>query len=148
MESVTSQDITPIDVPGKLISGAVKSVMVCFYLPVVLVFSILGLVLAGPGILPNLILGSFNILTISSLIAYFNLRELPFTVSALDASKGMTTRNMLTMLILFILGGFHWLIFDYLWAVVILAILAIIAAWMVMDSIRNLSWTKIRKGAL
>ena len=137
-------DISPVDTPGKVISGAVKSVMVCFYLPIVLIFAILGLVFAGPAILPNLILGSFNILTIGSLIAYFNLRALPFSMSALNASKGRTvTRNMLSMFIPMALGGFHWLIFDNIWAVAILAVLAIIAAWMVMDSIRNLTWAKI-----
>lgn len=136
--------ISPVDTPGKVISGAVKAVIACFYIPIVLIFSILGLAFVGPSILPNLLLGCFNILTISSLIAYFNVRDLPFTVSAQNASKGRTQmRNMLTMFVPLILGGIHYLIFDYTWAVVILAILAMIATWMVMDSIRNLSWAKI-----
>ncbi len=136
--------ITPVDIPGRLISGALKSVFLGFYLPVVLVFSVISSLLIGPAIIPNLILGFFNVLTVTTLMAYINLRELPFTVSSQNVSKGTTTtRNMVATFIPIILGVFHWLIFDYLWAVVILAILAIFAAWMVMDSVRNLSWAKI-----
>ncbi len=137
--------ITPVDIPGRLISGALKSVFLGFYLPVVLVFSVISAIIIGPVIIPNLILGFFNVLTVTTLMAYINLRELPFTVSTQNVSKGTTTtRNMVATFIPLILGLFHWLIFDYLWAVVILAILAIIAAWMVMDSVRNLSWAKIQ----
>ena len=136
--------ITPIDAPGKLLSGALKSVIVCFYIPIVLLFSLFGIVIIGPSILPNLVLGCFNVLAVTSLIAYMTLRKLPFSVSSQDASRNKTTaRNFLTMLIPMLLGGIHWLIFDYTWAVVILAILAVIATWMIMDSIRNMSWAKI-----
>jgi len=136
--------ITPIDAPGKLLSGALKSVIICFYIPIVLLFSLFGIVIIGPSILPNLVLGCFNVLAVTSLIAYMTLRKLPFSVSSQDASRNKTTaRNFLTMLIPMLLGGIHWLIFDYTWAVVILAILAVIATWMIMDSIRNMSWAKI-----
>ncbi|HEX7411449.1 MAG TPA: hypothetical protein VF298_04840, partial [Bacteroidales bacterium] len=137
--------VCPIDTPGKIISGAVKSVMAYFYIPIVVIFALPALVFVGTGILPNLILGCFNILIITSLIAYFSLRELPFSVSAQNASKGRTiSRNIITTLIPLVFGFFHWLIFDFLWVVIILAVLAIIATYMVMDSIRNLSWSKIK----
>jgi hypothetical protein len=137
--------ITPVDAPGKLLSGALKSVIICFYIPIVLLFSLFGIVIMGPSILPNLVLGCFNVLAISSIITYINLRQLPFSVSSQDASRNKTTsRNFLTMLIPMILAGIHWLIFDFTWAVVILAVLSVIATWMIMDSVRNLSWAKIR----
>jgi hypothetical protein len=47
------------------------------------------------------------------------------------------------MLIPGLLGVIHWLIFDYTWAIVVLAVLAVIATWMIIDSIRNLGWAKI-----
>jgi len=68
---------------------------------------------------------------------------LPFSMSSQNVSKSRTNRNFLTMLIPGIIGVFHWLIFDFTWAVVVLAILSVIATWMIMDSIRNLSWAKI-----
>jgi len=135
--------ITPVVKPGQLISGAVKSVIACFYIPVVLIFLVFSILLIGPGILPNLVFGCFNILAVSSFIAYLNLRVLPFSVSSQDVSKGRTNRNFLTMLIPVFLGVIHWLIFDFTWAVVILAALSVIATWMIVDSIRNLSWARI-----
>ena len=136
--------ITPIDAPGKLLSGALKSIIICFYIPIILLFSLFGIVIIGPTILPNLVLGCFNVLAISSLIAFMTLRKLPFSVSSQDASRNKTTsRNFLTMLVPMILGGIHWLIFDFKWAVVILAVLAVAATMMILDSIKNLSWAKI-----
>jgi len=135
--------ITPVVKPGQLISGAVKSVIACFYIPVVLIFLVFSILLIGPGILPNLVFGCFNILAVSSFIAYLNLRVLPFSVSSQDVSKGRTNRNFLTMLIPVFLGVIHWLIFDFTLAVVILAALSVIATWMIIDSIRNLNWAKI-----
>jgi ABC-2 type transport system permease protein len=136
--------ICPLDTPGKILSGAVKSVMVSFYIPILLIFALFGVVFGGPVIIPNLILGCFNVLTIGSLIAFFNLKQLPFSVSPQNAPKGRTmNRNFISMLIPGFLGILHWFIFDYIWAVMILAVLSVIATWMVMDSIRNLSWAKI-----
>jgi len=136
--------ITPVDTPGKLISGALKSVIACFYIPIALVFSFIGVFLIGPSVIPNLVLGCFNVLAVSSLMAYLSLRELPFTVSPQNASKGKTmSRNMIATFIPIVIGFCHWLIFDYLWAVALLAVLAVIATWMILDSIKNLTWAKI-----
>ncbi len=136
--------ITPVDLPGRLISGALKSVIVCFYFPVIVVITLLGLFLIGPAIIPNLMLGCFNVIAVSTLMTYLNLRQLPFTVSMQDAPKGQTMiRNLFATLLPLIAGVCHWFIFDYLWAIGLLAILAIIASWMIMDSIKNLGWDKI-----
>jgi ABC-2 type transport system permease protein len=136
--------ISPIEKPGTVISGAIKSAMVYFYTPIVLILSILGLVFVGPGILPNLVLGCFNILSISSLIAYLNLRELPFSVSSANASKGRTViRSMITMFIPAAFGFFQWIIFEYIWIVLIFAALAVIATWMMLDSIKKIGWERL-----
>jgi ABC-2 type transport system permease protein len=136
--------ISPIETPGTIISGALKSALAYFYTPILLVFAILGVLFVGPGILPNLVLGCFNILAICSLIAYFNLREFPFSVSASNASKGRTMiRSMITLIVPAAFGFFQWIIFDYTWIVMIFAALAIIATWMVLDSIKKMSWTKL-----
>ena len=104
----------------------------------------LGLFLIGPEIIPNLVLGCFNVIAVSTLMAYMNLRQLPFTVSSQDAPKGQTMiRNLVATLLPVVAGVCHWFVFDYLWAVGLLAILAVIAAWMIMDSIKKLGWAKI-----
>lgn len=134
----------PLVNPGNVIVGAVKAAMIQFYTPVILIFTIAGTLIVGPGILPNLLLGCFNVLSICSLIAYFNLRELPFSVATSEAAKGRTViRSMITLIIPAAFGFFQWLIFDYLWIVAIFATLSIIATWMVLGSIRNLGWERL-----
>jgi ABC-2 type transport system permease protein len=136
--------ISPLENPGKIISGAVKAVLAQFYLPIVIVFSVPVLILSGIGILPNLMLGCFNILTISAIIAYFNLKTIPFSASAQNASKGSTfIKSMLNLFIPTMMGILHWFLFDFRWAIIILLPFAVIATWMVLDSIRNLSWAKV-----
>jgi len=135
--------ISPLQSPGPVICGAVKSVMSYFYIPVILFISLLGLVFGGIKLIPNLLLGAFNILAISSLIAYFTLRELPFSVPSANAAKSRTViRSMMTMMIPAVFGIFQWIIFDYLWIVMIFAVLAVIATWMVLDSIKNRGWAQ------
>ncbi len=136
--------IAPIDTPGKLISGALKSVIVSFYIPVVMIISVASIAIIGPVIIPNLVLGIFNVLAVNSFMAYINMRELPFSVSSENQAKGRTmTRNLLATLVPVIVAVLHWMIFGFFWAVIILAILAVLATWMVMDSIKNLGWVKI-----
>ncbi len=136
--------ISPLETPGKVISGAVKSVIMYFYTPVILILAVLGFAAGGVKILPNLLLGAFNTLTACLLVSYFSMRELPFSVAASNATKGRTMiRSMITFLIPAAFGLFHWLIFGYLWIVVIFAALAMIATWMVLDSIKNLDWSKM-----
>jgi len=137
--------MSPIEIPGRVISGAIKSVFLKFYIPLVLIFAIPGIFLAGPVIIPNLILGCFNILFTSSMIAYINLRNIPFTTPIENASKGKTfSQGMLSLVIPAALGACHWFLFDFIWAVILLAILSVIATWMVFDSIRNLTWAKVK----
>jgi len=136
--------ICPLENPGRVISGAVKAVIAQFYLPIVIVFALPVLFISGIGLLPNLLLGCFNILTITALIAYFNLRIIPFSASAQNASKGNTfMKSMINLFIPLGMGMIHWFLFDFRWAIMVLLPFAIIATWMVLDSIRNLGWAKV-----
>lgn len=136
--------VVPIESPGKVISGAVKSVMACFYLPIVMVLFVFGLVLMGPKVIPNLLLGSCNVLAIGSVISYIIVRKLPFSTALEGTSKGNTFfKSMLSLLIPAIFGGIHWLISGYFWMVIVFLILAILILWLVFDEIKKLSWEKV-----
>jgi hypothetical protein len=136
--------ISPIDFPGKVISGAIKSAIVCFYIPVVVFLFCFGLLVSGPSVLPNLILGCYNVLSISAIIAYITMRKLPFTASMEGSSRGTTVmRSMLTLIIPAIFGGVHWLVSGYLWMVVLLILITALIPWLVFDEIKKLNWDKI-----
>ena len=139
--------ITPVTKPGQLISGAVKATMVKFYLPLVIASTIAAVTMAGPMIIPNLLLGLCNQLLITMLIAYLTIRELPFSVQQSSASKGGTfIRGLFTMLIPGTLAVLHYFVYAYLFVIIILCLLSGIGSWLMMDALKNKGWNTIVTG--
>jgi ABC-2 type transport system permease protein len=137
--------ITPINTPGRLLSGALKAVIVKFYLPLVVAVYIFSLTVVGPSIIPNLLLATCNQLLIVSFGAYLTMRQLPFSISSNTNMKGGGfLRVLASMIIPFIFAILHFIVYKYQIVVIILCVLSAIAAWMVMDSLKNKSWEKVR----
>ena len=78
----------PVDSPGKIICGAVKSVIVFFYIPIALIVMVFGLSLMGLSVFPNLLLGCINVLAIGSVISLIEVRKLPFSTIQAGSSNG------------------------------------------------------------
>jgi ABC-2 type transport system permease protein len=133
---------TPIKEPGLLISGAIRAMIVKFYLPLISIITLLSIVFMGPSIIPNLVLGCANQLFITAIVGYISIRELPFS-HAQDQVKINFIRGLFTFLIPASVAGLHYLIYSFMPVVIILAVLAIIAYWMVMNSIRKKNWQTI-----
>ncbi len=133
---------TPIKEPGMLLSGAIRAMIVKFYLPLISAITILSLVFMGPAIIPNLVLGCANQLFITAMVGYISVRELPFS-HAQDQVKINFIRGLFTFLIPATVAGLHYLIYSFMPVVIILAVLASIAYWMVMDSIRKKNWSNL-----
>jgi hypothetical protein len=137
--------ITPVKTPGIIIIGAVKAVILKFYIPLVLIATTAGLFFFGVHFLPNLILGLFNVLFIASFMVYVGFREFPFSRPQSNAAKaGSFVRNLFIFIIVAILGFLHFFIYQIFWVVVICAILSIIATWLVMDAVKRTEWQKIK----
>jgi hypothetical protein len=135
----------PVAYPGEVILGAVKATILKFYIPIVLVITIAGVALGGPSILPNILLGLFNQLLISTLLVYINFRHLPFSRKQNNnANAGSFIRNLSIMLISGFIAIMHYMIFKMPVVVWICAALSIVATWLMMDGIRKTSWEKIR----
>lgn len=135
---------TPIEKPGRIISGALKSMIAKFFLPLMVVTFITAIVLVGPKIIPNLLLGVFNELLIIFTIAYISFREFPFAQVPNQAAKSSFIRGMVSMIVPFTIGGLHYLIYNNMPVVIILALLSGGAAWMVMDAIKNKTWAVLK----
>lgn len=133
---------TPIKEPGMLISGAIRAMIVKFYLPLISIITLLSIFFMGPSIIPNLVLGCANQLFITAIVGYISIRELPFS-HAQDQVKINFIRGLFTFLIPASVAGLHYLIYSFMPVVIILAVLALIAYWMVMDSIRKKNWQTI-----
>src|SRR4029078_12967130 len=70
--------ITPVNVPGEIINGAVKAAIVKFFLFFIFVLAIPGIALAGISFIPNLLLAVINQLVICYVLVYLGNKELPF----------------------------------------------------------------------
>jgi ABC-2 type transport system permease protein len=137
--------ITPIQSPGRLLSGALKSVMVKLYLPMVVLTCIAAILIVGPAVIPNLVLGIFNQILIITFVGYLALRELPFSSQQATNVKGSGfLRGALSMILPMILGVVHYFVYPYIIVIIILCILSVIASWLMMDALKNKGWEKLQ----
>ena len=136
---------TPIKQPGNVISGATKALIFKFYLPFALAVSFALIPFLGWTILPNIILGLCNQLCIAFLMVYISVRDLPFANAEIGKVKGSKFAKSMLMLILpFGMAGIHYLIYSFTAVVFILAILAVIAVWLISSSVYNRGWEMIK----
>jgi ABC-2 type transport system permease protein len=134
----------PVAVPGAVIIGAVKSVILKFYMPVILVIACIGFALIGIGFLPNLLLAVLNVIFVSALHTYLSFKALPFSrPQNVKVQSGSFIKNLFRMIILIVLGIIHYVLYAITPVIIILAVLAAIAAWYVMDSIKKTSWSQL-----
>jgi hypothetical protein len=137
--------IAPVQKPGVVISGGVKAVMLKFFIPVMTMVSVSALLIVGPAIIPNLLLGLFNQLLIASLIVYIGFKDLPFSLFQNTQNRsGAFIRGLFTFGLMFALGFAHYLVYNITPVVYILAVLSIAATWYLLDSIKNIEWNKIK----
>jgi ABC-2 type transport system permease protein len=136
---------TPIKQPGNVISGATKALIFKFYLPFALTVSCALIPFLGWQILPNIILGLCNQLCIAFMMVYITVRDLPFANAEIGTVKGSKfAKSMLMLLLPFGMGGLHYLIYSFTAVVFILAILAVIAVWLISSSVYNRGWEMIK----
>lgn len=134
----------PVAAPGAIISGAVKSIIFKFYVPIILLIAFAGFALVGIQFLPNLVLAVLNVIFVSVLSAYLSFKALPFSRPQNTSQKaGSFIKNLFRMSILIVLGVIHYMLYPITPVIFILAILAAIATWYVMDSIKKTSWNQL-----
>lgn len=136
---------TPLQLPGHVIAGGTKAAIVKFYFPIVLVITVAGLVLLGPSVLPNIVFGLFNEALIAGLIIYIGNKQFPFSVHQSNASKaGNIYKSFLLVFISSLIGIGHYFLYSILPALFICILLSAAASWLLLDSIKRLSWQRIK----
>ncbi len=137
--------ITPIQKPGLLLSGAVKATIAKFYLPLLFCISTAAIILIGPSIIPNLLLACLTQLLIITLIAYVQVRALPFSVQDDTKVKGGNfLKGLFSLSIPLLFGTIQFMIYNMLPVIIILLVLAGIASWLMMDALKNKGWEKLQ----
>jgi len=136
--------ITPVDKPGKLIIGAVKAAIVKFYIPMVVITCVSAVTIAGPQVIPNLLLGLLNQLLITGVLAYLIIKDIPFSVQQDTGAKGGTfIRGLFSMLVPGTVAFGHYLVYANWPVILISCILSGIASWLVFDAVKNKNWNAV-----
>jgi hypothetical protein len=137
----------PISKPGEVILGSAKASIFRFFLPVFSVMTLVALWVVGPSLLPNVLLGLSNEVLIATTLVYISKTSFPFSQPQTTKMRtGGFFRNLFVLLISGMIATAHYFIYAILPAVFICLGLSVIAVWLVMGSIRNLSWDKIKRG--
>jgi len=137
--------IAPLQSPGKVITGALKSAIIKFYMPAAIVLFAAGALLIGPAFIPNIILGVCNQFLIATIISYLGYRDLPFSLHQDQKVKsGSFIRSIFIMLTIGIIGFGHFLVYNIPVVVFILAIMSVIGTWLMLGAISKTEWKVVR----
>lgn len=137
--------IVPVPRPGEIISGALKATVFQFaFFMAILTFGG-GLWMAGPAILPNLILAVCNQILITYAIAMISFRQLPFSQPIGTAQKtGQFARSLSMMFFSLVVGSTHYFIYKYNIAVGVFLLVSLVALWLMTRHIRQLRWDTLQ----
>lgn len=140
---------TPLHAPGKILSGTLKSIVMKFYFPVMCILTIVSIAVFGWHLLPNLFLGFSNVVLIISTMFYSGRADFPFSIAQNGNANGSNfIKNLFRMFLMGIAGLLQFLIFSFPVVVIICLVLSLIANWMLMDSIKKISWQKIKQAEI
>jgi len=135
--------ISPIQFPGSIITGTVKSLLLKFCAPIFLLVSLLGIWLLGWIAIPNLLLAIGNLVGMTYLTAYVAINEIPFSVPENAAGRGMNfMKNLLVGTLPLGVGFLHFYIFSMLPLVIICCLLSFAAVWLLHASLYERYWKK------
>lgn len=134
----------PLAYPGEVIAGAAKAVIVKFYVPIVIAVTAAGLFMAGPSVLPNIVLGLFNQVLIATVLVYIGHKYFPFSVHQSNVAKtGSFLRGFSILIVSGLIALLHFVLYSILPAVMVCAALSVTASWLLFDTLKKISWEKI-----
>lgn len=134
---------SPLESPGNIITGALKSVIAGFVFPLFLLYALLGIPVIGLRIVPHLVIGLVNVIAICSLLAYFFLRKLPFSQPPSKSGSMNFVNSMLTLVLSFLFGIIHLRFFEKSFALMICGLISMGIIWFFFSLIRKTQWEKV-----
>ena len=101
----------PLNYPGEILSGTLKAICVRLFLPAYLIISTFVLFVWGVRVIDDIIFGLLNNFLMVMILAMVNKRSLPFSMPPnVRAQSGNLIRNILTFLLIALLGACHFLL--------------------------------------
>lgn len=134
----------PVSQPGPVILGSFKAMIAKFFLPVALLILALGLMWKGPEALPNLVLGMSNQLAVACIILLMSKKSLPASRPAvMDDRSGNFLKGIMMLLVTGSIGILHFFIHEFTGVVMLLAMLSMLACWLMLNRIGKISWGEL-----
>jgi ABC-2 type transport system permease protein len=134
----------PLQKPGSLISGALKSLLVKFMLPIVIILFAFAYYVWGYKIIDDFVLGIFNNILIFMLLSHMSKSYLPFSMQPnLKQQTGKFIQVIVQMLVIAVLVGLHYLAIKIWWLVAALIPVSAVSCYFLLRMVQNYSWQKI-----
>ncbi|RYY24311.1 MAG: hypothetical protein EOO04_13225 [Chitinophagaceae bacterium] len=134
----------PVKQPGYLISGAIKAMVVKFFVPVYLVFFAIGLFIWGIPVADDFLLGLVNSLVSLATLALLSTHYLPFSRQPnVKQQSGRFIQVILQVLVVGALVLVHFLLLNKTWMMYAIALAALAVLIILVKNLQSLRWNKI-----
>ena len=134
----------PLKLPGSMISGALKMLLVKFFTPIILVLFAFSYYVWGYKIIDDFVLGIFNNILVFLIISHIGKSYLPFSMQPnINQQSGKFVRVFIQMAIIGSLVGLHYLALKIWWLVAVLVPFSAAGCYFLFRTIQNYSWQKI-----
>jgi hypothetical protein len=135
----------PLRLPGTVMGGAFKAMMVKYFLPFFICISTFVVITWGWPSLLDIILAFVNITLFSVLSMRISNRFLPFSQPEQmnDTNGRAVIRVMASFIVMGLLGVGHYLASFYLWLKIVFLVLSVILLWLLWDSYSKTTWNNL-----
>ena len=135
---------TPIKYPGQIISGAIKSLFLKFFVPLYLLMFATAYFVWGNHIVNDFVFGFFANASLFMLTAIFGEQSMPFSRQLnIKMQAGKFVKFFIQLAIVASIVGMHYFALKIDWLIWILIIPAIIATYFMIDKIQKYRWKNI-----
>ncbi len=134
----------PLKLPGSMISGALKMLLVKFFAPIITVLFAFSYYVWGYMIIDDFVLGISNNILVFLIISHVGKSYLPFSMQpSVNQQTGKFIQVILQLIIIGALVGLHYLALKIWWLVAVLVPFSAIACYFLFKTVQNYSWQKI-----
>ena len=135
---------SPLKQPGSLISGALKAMLLKFFIPIFILLFAFSFYIWGYAITDDFLLAFFNNIIIFLLISHIGKSYLPFSMQPnVKQQTGKFIQVILQIVIIGLLVGLHYLALKLAWLVAALIPVSVIGCYLLLKTIQEYSWNKI-----
>ncbi len=136
---------SPLKEPGWILSGTAKAIVTKYFLPAYAIMFVIGLLIWGPMVIDDFMLGFANIMLLETIIlTFFQPKKIPFSDNWDNMNKGSNfTAGILSLFLAGVLGGLHYLIVDQTVLVMGIALVMIVAWYFVFRRYQLTGWKSL-----